>query len=156
MRAVVQRVESAKVSVSDRSVSESEASCSQIGKGAVVFLGIEEGDGEPDAQYLVDKIVHLRIFEDESGKMNLSLLDVDGEMLVVSQFTLLGDCRNGRRPSFTQAEKPGLARPLYDYFLSLMKMKVRVAAEGEFQAMMKVHLVNDGPVTMLLDSKKLF
>ena len=149
MRAVVQRVESAKVSVNHRFIAET-------GKGAVVFLGIESGDGEPDADYLAEKIVHLRIFEDEAGKMNLSLLDIDGEILVVSQFTLLGDCRTGRRPSFTQAEKPELARPLYDYFFSRMKKKVRVAAEGEFQAMMKVHLVNDGPVTMLLDSKKLF
>lgn len=149
MRAVVQRVESAKVSVSNRTISE-------IGKGTVVFLGIEAGDDQTDADYLADKIAHLRIFEDEAGKMNLSLLDVDGEMLVVSQFTLLGDCRNGRRPSFTNAERPEPARPLYGYFVSLMKKKVRLVAEGEFQAMMKVHFINDGPVTILLDSKKLF
>lgn len=149
MRAVLQRVESAKVTVSSRIISE-------IDKGILVFLGIEEGDGRADADYLVDKIVNLRIFEDRQGKMNLSLLDVDGEMLVVSQFTLLGDCRNGRRPSFTKAEKPDAARSLYDYVVSRATEMVRRVAEGEFQALMQVTMVNDGPVTMLLDSRKLF
>jgi D-tyrosyl-tRNA(Tyr) deacylase len=149
MRAVLQRVQSASVTVTDRIISE-------IGKGILVFLGIEEGDGKADADYLMEKIVNLRIFDDEQGKMNLSLLDVDGEMLIVSQFTLLGDCRNGRRPSFTKAEKPEAARLLYDYIVSRAAAKVRYAAEGEFQAMMHVAIVNDGPVTMLLDSKRLF
>ncbi len=149
MRAVLQRVGSAKVTVSSRIVSE-------IDKGILVFLGIEEGDGRADADYLVEKIVNLRIFEDKQGKMNLSLLDVDGEMLVVSQFTLLGDCRNGRRPSFTRAEKPDAARSLYDYMVSRATKMVRRVAEGEFQALMQVIMVNDGPVTMLLDSRRLF
>jgi D-tyrosyl-tRNA(Tyr) deacylase len=149
MRAVLQRVESARVTVSSRLVSE-------IGKGILVFLGVEQKDGEADADYLLEKIVNLRIFEDEQGKMNLSLLDVDGEMLVVSQFTLIGDCRNGRRPSFTKAEKPEQARLLYDYMVARARKKVRLVGEGEFQAMMTVELANDGPVTMLLDSKRLF
>jgi D-tyrosyl-tRNA(Tyr) deacylase len=149
MRAVLQRVESAKVTVKGRLVSE-------IGKGILVFLGVEQGDGQADADYLVEKIVNLRIFEDGEGKMNLSLIEVDGEMLVVSQFTLLGDCRNGRRPSFTAAEKPEPARLLYDYMVSQTRKKVRLAAGGEFQAMMKVQIINDGPVTMLLDSRKFF
>ena len=149
MRAVLQRVEKARVTVKDRLVSE-------IGRGILVFLGIADGDSEPDADYLAEKIVNLRIFEDEKGKMNLSLLDISGEMLVVSQFTLLGDCRNGRRPSYTQAEKPDRALFLYDYLVSQAKKKIRVVAKGEFQAMMTVTLSNDGPVTMLLDSKRLF
>lgn len=149
MRAVLQRVESAKVTVSGRLISE-------IGKGTLVFLGIEKGDSEADADYLLEKIINLRIFEDKMGKMNLSLLDIDGELLVVSQFTLLGDCRKGRRPSFTNAEKPELARPLYDCLVSRARKKIRLVAEGEFQSMMTVVIANDGPVTMLLDSKRLF
>ena len=149
MRAVLQRVEKARVTVKGRLISE-------IGRGILVFLGIADGDSESDADYLAEKIVNLRIFEDEKGKMNLSLLDIDGEMLVVSQFTLLGDCRNGRRPSYTQAEKPDRALFLYDYLVSQAKKKIRVVAKGEFQAMMTVTLSNDGPVTMLLDSKRLF
>jgi|SRR3989339_626810 len=149
MRAVLQRVESAKVTVSGRLISE-------IGKGTLVFLGIEQGDSEADADYLLEKIINLRIFEDKMGKMNLSLLDIDGELLVVSQFTLLGDCRTGRRPSFTNAEKPELARLLYDCLVSRARKKVRLVAEGEFQSMMTVLIANDGPVTMLLDSKRLF
>ncbi len=149
MRAVLQRVEKAKVTVKNRLISE-------IGKGILVFLGIADGDSESDADYLCEKIINLRIFEDEQGKMNLSLLDIDGEMLIVSQFTLLGDCRNGRRPSFTQAEKPDRALFLYDYMALQARKKIRVVAKGEFQSMMTVMLSNDGPVTMLLDSKRLF
>jgi D-aminoacyl-tRNA deacylase len=149
MRAVLQRVESAKVTTDKRLLSE-------IGRGMVVLLGIAQGDSLSDAVYLSEKIIHLRIFEDKMGKMNLSLLDIDGEMLVVSQFTLLGDCRKGKRPSFTGAEKTEQARYLYDLFLSLVRSKVRLAAEGEFQTMMTVTLSNDGPVTILLDSKRLF
>ncbi|MHB8828074.1 MAG: D-aminoacyl-tRNA deacylase [Syntrophales bacterium] len=149
MRAVVQRVKSAKVTVNDCLIAE-------IDKGMLVFLGIEQGDGHTDADYLLEKIINLRVFEDENGKMNLSLLDMDGELLVVSQFTLLGDSRKGRRPSFTRAERPELARPLYGYFVSQAKRRVRVVAEGEFQAIMTVLIANDGPVTMLLDSKRLF
>ena len=149
MRAVLQRVDSAKVTVSNCLISE-------IGKGILVFLGIEKGDCEADADYLLEKIIHLRIFEDENEKMNISLLDVEGELLVVSQFTLLGDCRNGRRPSFTNAERPELALRLCDYLASQARKKVRFVAEGKFQAMMTVMIANDGPVTMLLDSKRLF
>ena len=149
MRAVLQRVKKAKVTIKDRLVA-------QIGKGVLVFLGIEQGDSEGDADYLTEKMTNLRIFEDDKGKMNLSLLDIDGEMLIVSQFTLLGDCRNGRRPSFTRAEKPDQALFLYDYLASQARRKIRVVAKGEFQAMMTVTLSNDGPVTMLLDSKRLF
>lgn len=119
-----------------------------------MFLGIEQGDRECDADYLVDKIIHLRIFSDGDGKMNLSLLDIQGEMLVVSQFTLLADSRRGRRPSFTGAENPERARPLYDYFIRKAREKVKGCAEGEFQAMMSVELVNNGPVTLLLDSRR--
>jgi D-tyrosyl-tRNA(Tyr) deacylase len=149
MRAVLQRVESASVTVSCRLISE-------IGRGILVYLGVEESDGEADADYLLEKIVNLRIFEDDQGKMNLSLLQVDGEMLVVSQFTLLGDSRSGRRPSFTKAKKPEEARALYDYMVSKARKKVRLVGEGEFQAMMTVLSANNGPVTMLLDSKRLF
>jgi D-tyrosyl-tRNA(Tyr) deacylase len=149
MRAVVQRVERARVTVEERPIAET-------GKGILIFLGIAAGDNETDADYLLEKIINLRIFEDEKGKMNLSLLDINGEMLVVSQFTLLGDCRNGRRPSFTEAEKPEQALFLYEYLVSQATKRIRVVAKGEFQAMMKVQLVNDGPVTMLLDSKRKF
>jgi len=149
MRAVVQRVKSAEVAVNDCLIAK-------IDRGMLVFLGIEQEDGQADADYLLEKIINLRVFEDENGKMNISLLDMGGELLVVSQFTLLGDSRKGRRPSFTHAEKPELARPLYDYFVSQAKRRVRGVAEGEFQAIMTVLIANDGPVTMLLDSKRLF
>lgn len=147
MRAVVQRVEKAAVSIAGHVVSV-------IGKGILVFLGIEKGDGPDDADYLLDKVINLRIFEDGDGKMNLSLMDISGEMLVVSQFTLLGDCRKGRRPSFTKAEDPVPARALYDLFLERGRERVSSVMSGEFQAMMNVELINDGPVTMLLDSRK--
>jgi D-tyrosyl-tRNA(Tyr) deacylase len=149
MRSVVQRVDRAEIRVGEKSIS-------LIKKGILVFLGIQQGDEKSDADYLSDKIIHLRIFEDEKGKMNLSLQDIKGEMLIVSQFTLLGDCRKGRRPSFTEAEIPGRARVLYDYFISRSKEKVKCCAEGEFQAMMSVELINSGPVTILLDSRRGF
>lgn len=147
MRSVVQRVDRAEIRVGKKCIS-------MIGKGVLVFLGIHQGDEERDADYLSDKIVHLRIFEDEQRKMNRSLLDINGEMLLVSQFTLLGDCHKGRRPSFTEAENPDRARVLYNYFLSRSKEKVKCCAEGEFQAMMSVELVNNGPVTIILDSRR--
>ena len=147
MIAVVQRVASAGVSVDDHTVGE-------IEKGLVVFLGVAEGDEEKDADYLSDKIVNLRIFEDSNGKMNLSLLDISGEMLVVSQFTLLADCRKGRRPSFVGAARLEQADELYEYFIKGARRYVRKVATGQFQAMMKVSLVNHGPVTMILDSTK--
>lgn len=145
----MQRVDQAGTIVNGRLISH-------IGKGILVFLGVEREDSLTDADYLLEKIINLRIFEDKGGKMNLSLLDISGEILVVSQFTLLADCRKGRRPSFIQAEEPEQARRLYEYFIERgRKRMVRVAA-GEFQAMMKIEIVNDGPVTLLLDSKKLF
>ena len=149
MRAVVQRVDSAIIRVTGRVISS-------IGKGLLVFLGVEIGDEMEDAEYLLEKILNLRIFEGETGKMNFSLLDLSYEMLVVSQFTLLGDCRKGRRPSFTSAEKPDRAKLLYNYFISRGLERTKLIASGEFQAMMKIELVNDGPVTIMLDSKKFF
>jgi len=149
MRSVVQRVDRVRVLIGDKRISE-------IGKGLLVLLGIEQGDRKNDADYLSDKIINLRIFEDENGKMNLSLLDIRGEMLVVSQFTLLGDCRKGRRPSFTGAENPDRARLLYDYFIQKTKAIIGNVVQGEFQAMMSIELVNNGPVTMLLDSRRSF
>ncbi len=149
MRAVVQRVKGAKVVVDGDTVGE-------IDQGLLVFLGVENKDDKEDADYLVSKIAHLRIFRDSEQKFNLSLIDAKGEMLVVSQFTLLGDCRKGRRPSFTDAALPEKAEELYKYFISLVARNNIPVASGEFQAMMDVHLVNDGPVTMLLDSRKKF
>lgn len=149
MRSVVQRVDRVRVLIGDKRISE-------IGKGLLVLLGIEQGDRKNDADYLSDKIMNLRIFEDKNGKMNLSLLDIRGEMLVVSQFTLLGDCRKGRRPSFTGAENPDRARLLYDYFIQKTKAIIGNVVQGEFQAMMSIELVNNGPVTMLLDSRRSF
>ena len=149
MRAVVQRVKEAKVVVEGKTVGE-------IGHGVLVFLGVEQADEIEDAGYLVSKIINLRIFKDNEQKFNLSLVDVKGEMLVVSQFTLLGDCRKGRRPSFSDAAPPEKAQKLYEDFMKLVAKNTITVASGEFQAMMDVSLVNDGPVTMLLDSKKLF
>jgi len=149
MRVVVQRVDKTSVSVAGRVVSS-------IGKGILVFLGIEKGDGLKDADYLLEKVIKLRIFEDSEGKMNLSVLDISGEMLVVSQFTLLGDCRKGRRPSFINAEDPIEAKLLYEYFINQGQDKMERVSSGEFQAMMKIEIVNDGPVTILLDSRKVF
>jgi len=149
MRAVVQRVKTAKVTVAGEVVGE-------IGKGVLIFLGVGVGDTIDDADYLASKIVHLRIFGDDEGKMNLSLLETGGEALVVSQFTLWGDCKKGRRPSFVRAADPVVANDLYQQFIFFLKGKGIQVAEGRFQEMMDVHLVNDGPVTLLLDSAKNF
>jgi D-tyrosyl-tRNA(Tyr) deacylase len=146
MRAVLQRVSRAKVTVADQVVGE-------IGRGLVVLLGVEQGDTEADAQHLADKSVQLRIFDDAGGKMNLALADVKGAMLVVSQFTLLGDCRKGRRPSFIQAAPPELAERLYETFVAAVGVQGVPVATGRFRAMMQVELVNDGPVTLILESK---
>jgi D-tyrosyl-tRNA(Tyr) deacylase len=147
MKAVIQRVDSASVSIDGIEIS-------RIGAGLLVLLGVEKGDGEKDADFLLDKMIQLRIFEDGEGKMNLSLLDISGELLVVSQFTLLADCRKGRRPSFTDAAEPAAATKLYEYMLSKAREKVTKVGQGQFQAMMKVELVNHGPVTILLDSRR--
>jgi D-tyrosyl-tRNA(Tyr) deacylase len=149
MRAVVQRVKMAKVVVDGEVVGE-------IGNGLLVFLGVGVGDTSEGADFLASKIAHLRIFSDSNDKMNLSLLETGGEALVVSQFTLWGDCRKGRRPSFVRAADPVVANDLYQEFISFLKGKGIKVAEGRFQEMMDVHLVNDGPVTMLLDSAKNF
>ena len=125
----------------------------RIGPGLLVLLGVSTSDDEADADYLADKITHLRIFQDRAGKMNRSLVDTGGEMLVVSQFTLLGDCRKGRRPSFVQAAEPEKAKRLYDCFVNRIRLNGISAATGQFQAMMAVSLVNDGPVTLILESK---
>ena len=149
MRAVVQRVKEARVVVDGRTVGS-------IGQGLLVFLGVEQADDKKDVDYLVSKIINLRIFKDSEHKFNLSLKDVKGALLMVSQFTLFGDCRKGRRPSFTDAALPDKARDLYDYFITSVAAQDLSVASGEFQATMDVHLVNDGPVTMLLDSKRRF
>lgn len=149
MRAVVQLTDNASVTVDDQEIAA-------IGAGLTVFLGVEQEDTKLDANYLAEKIVNLRIFPDEAGKMNLSLKDINGELLVVSQFTLYGDCRKGRRPSFDTAAPPQTAITLYEYFVKLCQdMGVSVYC-GKFQAEMIVRLTNHGPVTMLLDSKRLF
>lgn len=147
MRAVIQRVKEAQVKVEDKTIGE-------IRKGLLVLLGVENGDNSEDVQYLASKILELRIFEDEASKMNLSVQDIRGEIMVVSQFTLLGDCRKGRRPSFTDAAPPQLAQELYNQFIAYISKANLKVATGEFQAMMEVHLINDGPVTFVLDSRK--
>ncbi len=149
MRAVVQRVKNARVEVKDRIVGE-------IGPGLLVFLGVGKEDSEKDCEYLANKIAHLRIFSDEQNLMNLSLIDSGGEVLVVSQFTLWGDCRKGRRPSFVQAAEPEKAKFFYEQFMKALRSHGLKVSGGEFQAMMEVHLLNDGPVTLILDSKKDF
>ena len=149
MRAVVQRVDRASVKIDSREFSS-------IGQGLLILLGVEKDDSATDADYIIEKTVNLRIFEDEQGKMNLSLADIGGEMMIVSQFTLLGDCIKGRRPSFARAEDPEKANQLYEYFVNQAAPRVKKLATGKFQEMMKVDLVNDGPVTILLDSKKKF
>ena len=149
MRAVLQRVTRASVTVDGQIVG-------QIERGLVVLLGVEQDDSDADAQQLADKTIQLRIFDDAEGKMNLSLADVGGSMLVVSQFTLLGDCRKGRRPSFIQAAAPELAERLYEAFVAAVGVQGIPVATGKFRAMMLVELVNDGPVTMILDSRKRF
>ena len=149
MRAVSQRVKSAQVIVNEKIIGS-------IGFGLLVLLGISREDNCDDADYLVEKTINLRIFDDQDGKMNRSLLDVGGEMLIVSQFTLIADCRKGRRPSFTAAAEPAEAKKLYQYFIERVKEKGITVATGEFQALMEVGLINNGPVTILMDSKKVF
>jgi len=149
MRAVVQRVSQASVTVKGQNVG-------QIGPGILVLLGVGQEDGSEDATYMAKKVVHLRIFADEQGKMNRSLVDVGGDLLAVSQFTLWGDCRKGRRPSFVAAAEPGRAEQLFEAFIEHAKSLGVTVATGRFQEMMEVSLVNDGPVTLLLDSKKMF
>ncbi|MBM3806750.1 MAG: D-tyrosyl-tRNA(Tyr) deacylase [Acidimicrobiia bacterium] len=149
MRAVIQRVTSARVTVDERTIGE-------IAHGLLVLLGVEAGDGPADVHYIAAKIRDLRIFPDEAGKMNLSVMDRQGSVLVVSQFTLSGDARNGRRPSFASAAPPQIARALYEDVVREVKASGLGVETGEFQAMMQVALVNDGPVTILLDSRKTF
>jgi D-tyrosyl-tRNA(Tyr) deacylase len=149
MRAVVQRVTRAKVTVDGETVGE-------IGNGLVVLLGIARDDTKLDAAYLAEKIASLRIFDDEAGKMNVSVKDVNGGLLIVSQFTLYGDVRRGLRPSWIDAAAPEVAEPLYEFFVRQTRGFISDVATGSFRAMMQVELVNDGPVTILLDSKKLF
>jgi D-tyrosyl-tRNA(Tyr) deacylase len=146
MRAVIQRVQSASVYVDGQLIGK-------IGNGLLVFIGIGKGDGESDVSFMISKLPDLRIFEDASGKFNLSLRETKGEILVVSQFTLFGDCSRGRRPSFTEAEEPIAAKSLYERFVFRLREQGLPVQTGEFQAKMEVHLVNDGPVTLLLDSK---
>ena len=149
MRAVVQRVNAASVEVDGRILGE-------VGKGLLVLVGVEEGDREADADYIADKTAGLRIFNDDEDKMNLSVTDVGGGILLISQFTLHGDCRQGRRPSFIAAARPETAIPLYEGVAKRLRAAGLPVATGEFGAHMHVSLVNDGPVTVLLDSKKLF
>ena len=149
MRAVIQRVKEAKVEIRGAVVGE-------ISKGLLVFLGVGQNDTEKECEYLANKIINLRIFPDENDMMNLSLRDINGGALVVSQFTLWGDCRKGRRPSFIEAARPDKAKGLYEYFISLLRERHVNVATGKFQEMMDVHLVNDGPVTILIDSSKNF
>jgi D-aminoacyl-tRNA deacylase len=147
MRAVLQRVARAAVEVDGTCVG-------RIERGWLVFLGVAQGDTEQDAGWIAEKVLHLRGFEDDAGKMNRSVADVRGGILVVSQFTLIGDCRGGRRPSFTSAADPGLAERLYQLCAETLRGSGLEVATGVFRAMMQVELVNDGPVTFLLDSRK--
>ncbi|HHT9119710.1 MAG TPA: D-aminoacyl-tRNA deacylase [Candidatus Hypogeohydataceae bacterium YC41] len=149
MRAVVQRVSIAQVKVGDEVIS-------RVGRGLMVLVGVGIKDTEEDVEYLANKLSSLRVFEDYSGKMNLSLDEVKGQMLIVSQFTLYGDCRKGRRPSFDQAAQAEVAQRLYSLLVESLRRKGIVVAEGKFQERMSVELANDGPVTLLLDSKKHF
>jgi len=149
MRAVVQRVTRASVTVEDEVAGE-------IGKGLVVLLGVASDDTQQDAEYLAEKIAALRIFDDQDGKMNLSVKDLGGSLLIVSQFTLYGDVRRGLRPSWSDAAAPEIAEPLYEFFLAEASKYVSRVATGSFRRTMQVELVNDGPVTILLDSRKLF
>jgi len=149
MRCVVQRVSKAAVRVNAETIG-------QINNGILALVGIENNDNDKDVLWLADKLLGLRIFEDRQGKMNLSLSDVDGGLLVVSQFTLHGDCRKGKRPSFSNAAPPEIAKSLFDMLVSMLKASGVKVETGQFQAKMEVELINDGPVTLLLDSKKNF
>jgi D-tyrosyl-tRNA(Tyr) deacylase len=149
MRAVLQRVTRAAVRVEGETVGE-------IERGLLVLLGVGHGDGEADARYLIEKIVALRIFNDKAGQMNQSLQEINGALLIVSQFTLYGDARRGRRPSWSEAAEPEAAERLYKFFVQEARARVGRAETGAFRRMMEVELVNDGPVTILLDSKKMF
>ncbi len=149
VRAVVQRVTRARVEVQGETLGS-------IGRGLVVLLGVQEGDTSQDADYMAEKLAHLRVFSDAQDRMNLSLLDIEGEALVVSQFTLLGDCRKGRRPSFIQAAPPREAEALYLEVVERLRQKELQVAQGRFQATMEVIIHNDGPVTLLLDSYRIF
>lgn len=149
MRVVVQRVSRANVTV-DGNIA------GRIDRGLLVLLGVSGKDSESDALYCLDKVINLRVFEDAAGKMNLSLLDISGDLLVVSQFTLYGDTRRGRRPSFISAALPQEANRLYEYFVDEARKRIAKVETGQFQSMMDVELVNDGPVTIMIDSEKLF
>ncbi len=149
MRAIIQRVKEARVDVDGETVGK-------IGEGMLVLLGAEKDDSGVDTEYLAEKILTLRIFKDGEGKMNLSVSDTGGSLLVVSQFTLYGDCRKGRRPSFDKAAPPEVAEALYEEFVSKLRARGARVETGRFRAMMDVHLVNWGPVTLMLDSKKEF
>ncbi len=147
MKIVVQRVKHASVWVDQREVAK-------IGRGLLILAGIQHTDTEKDVEWMAEKCVHLRIFENENGKMDNSVLNIGGEILIVSQFTLLGDCQRGRRPDFTQAAGSEKAKPLYEKFVEEIRKKGVRTQTGIFQAQMEVHLVNEGPVTLILDSKK--
>jgi D-aminoacyl-tRNA deacylase len=147
MRIVLQRVKSARVDIAGETVGS-------IGAGLVILLGVTQTDRPEDAEYLADKVVQLRIFADESQRMNRSLVEAGGALLVVSQVTLYGDCRKGRRPSFDHAAPPEQARALYEYFVQRLRLSNVPVETGVFQAEMEVHLINDGPVTFVLDSKR--
>ena len=149
MKALLQRVTTGSVSLGDEEVG-------RIGRGLVVFLGVASGDTEKDARYLAQKIANLRIFSDEEGKFNLSALDINGELLLVSQFTLLADTRKGRRPSFIEAAPPAQAEELFEYFVEQVRATGLKVETGRFQQYMQVEIHNDGPVTILLDSKEKF
>ena len=149
MRAVIQRVQEARVEVDGEVIGK-------IGQGFLVLLGVRKDDTEEDVRYLADKVTGLRIFEDEAGKINLSISEVKGEILAVSQFTLYGDCRKGRRPSFDEAAPPDVAERLYELFVEELRKSGIKVETGRFRALMDVYLINSGPVTILLDSRQLF
>lgn len=149
MRAVFQRVKEAWVRVENKEIA-------RIRYGALILLGIEKGDTEADARFLAEKCAGLRVFDDSHGKLNLSIQDINGEFLVVSQFTILGDCRKGRRPSYAQAASPEEGKKLYELFCSLLKEMELPVQQGRFQTEMDLGIINHGPVTLLLDSKKTF
>ena len=148
MRAVIQRVKNASVTVDNKVIGE-------ISHGLLVFLGVGDGDTDTDLKYIADKVIGLRIFSDADDKMNLSVTDVDGEILVISQFTLYGDCRKGRRPNFTSSMEPKAAEVMYEKFIEYIKAQGIKTEHGEFGADMQVNLLNDGPVTLILDSSKI-